>query len=130
MTCTSVLSTDRVFPPPARRYDWVMEGYAANSVTHAVSKQDVTGKGCSVMMRGCQPDAIAAAKTLKAAAAAAAAAAAVAAAAAAAAAASLTHAAGLIIVGGGGGGGGEEGEGVEEESPPPARVTRGRCRPS
>lgn len=114
MTCTSVLSTDRVFPPPARRYDWVMEGYAANSVTHAVSKQDVTGKGCSVMMRGCQPDAIAAAKTIKAEAAAAAAAA-----------ASLTHATGLGIIGGGEGGGR-----VEEESPPPARVTRGRCRPS
>ena len=39
----------------------VMESYAADSITHAVVSTDVKEKGCSVMMRGCQPAAIAAA---------------------------------------------------------------------
>lgn len=44
----------------------VMQGYAADHVTHAVVVTDVKGKGCSVMMRGCQPAAIAAAEDKKA----------------------------------------------------------------
>ena len=36
----------------------VMEGYAANVVTHAVMCKDVKEKGCSVMLRGCVPGAV------------------------------------------------------------------------
>ena len=36
----------------------VMEGYAANMVTHAVNERDVVGRGCSFMLRSCQPDAM------------------------------------------------------------------------
>lgn len=40
----------------------VMEGYAADCITHAVRGADVTEKSCSIIMRGCVPAAIANAK--------------------------------------------------------------------
>lgn len=41
----------------------VMEGYAANTVTHAVLCTDVKEKGCSVMLRGCVETAVEEAKS-------------------------------------------------------------------